>query len=415
MSRNESRYTILDGLPKIQHGQNAGRIDWERSVGYSIPFKYDEIYDEINIIGYKKQGYGNNKHRAILSITIDKYVTEPIDVRSDFITNCQLHNLVGNRIANKAPHLIQYLLNPEDAYRYTYRSNQMVATRCPICGHEEMHYVDAIYRNGFYCPVCSDTATIPNKIMFNVLQQLNIDFIRELNKKHFKWTQQYLYDFYFKYNDLDIIVEMDGFFHQFETQKQIDEIKTALALNNGFKLIRIDCIYKNVDAFEYIKKNILQSELSSLFDLNRIDWDKCKQQVLANVIHKECKMWESGFSVGEIMDKFHLSKTAVRRHLLLGKQIGICMSYNKNESRKRASERRSNPVAYISNDTIQYVFINTREAAEKSMELFGVQCSESGIQAVCAGIYTHTHNLHFKHITREEYEQYKMITDKEKI
>ena len=49
--------------------------------------------------------------------------------------------------------------------------------------------------------------------------------------------------------------------------EETDEIKTQLANDNGFKLIRINCDYINTNPFQFIKNNIINSQLGEILNL----------------------------------------------------------------------------------------------------------------------------------------------------
>ena len=358
--KSEDIWVDLSGLPQFQFN-NKTHVSWEQTVGYCVPFQYNNVCGEINIVGYKQQKITHNRHRAILSIIIDKYVPEPIDVRSDFITNCQFYNILSNRIVNKASDLIQYLDNPDDAYKYSYQSNEKIWTKCPICGHRDLKSVSNIYRYGFVCPCTSDGVSIPNKMMFNILRQLNIDFINEVNKSYgFSWMENYLYDFYFIHDNQPIIVEMDGFYHQFQSEN--DAMKTRIAENNGCKLIRIDCIYQNVDAVDYIKNNILKSELATILPLEHVRWDECRKAATNSLLMQVCDLWETTqLGISQMVKIFCISRVTVRKYLQRGCKIGLCPSYNETESRRRSNMNRSISVVDLQNIYEQYKMITDKE------------------------------------------------------
>ena len=56
------KYVNLDCLPHRKNGQ----INWEQSVGYSIPFVYGDIYGNIDLLGYDIKN-------QILNVYIDGY------------------------------------------------------------------------------------------------------------------------------------------------------------------------------------------------------------------------------------------------------------------------------------------------------------------------------------------------------
>lgn len=76
------------------------------------------------------------------------------------------------------------------------------------------------------------------------------------------------------------IVEIDGGFHinntTFSTAQEIqerDKTKDMLASKNNINIIRINAYKSNG---EYLSNQITQSNLSSLFDLSKIDWNICE-------------------------------------------------------------------------------------------------------------------------------------------
>ena len=282
---------------------------------------------------------------VMISIIIDKYMPEPTYVYAKVLRHCELKNIVHNKIADVIPHIVQYLENPQDAYKFSWQSDEKVSTKCPICGHIEPKTVGGLCRNGFYCPICSDHISIPNKLMYNVLTQLNIEFIKEVGQANFKWMQRYFYDFYFQTKDgQNILIEMDGGLHnRIEKQKERDKIKDKLAYKHNFKLIRIDCDYRNAreKALDYIKTSILNSELSSLLQLENIDWSRCKDAIKNNIMLQICDLWEKyGCSSGDIVKMLNLHRTTVCTYLKRGYDLGLCPSYSTKESLKRRKSKQ---------------------------------------------------------------------------
>ena len=48
------RKVFLEDLPR-QDGYNGKRIDWKNSIGYKVPFIYDDIDGEVEIVGINKK------------------------------------------------------------------------------------------------------------------------------------------------------------------------------------------------------------------------------------------------------------------------------------------------------------------------------------------------------------------------
>ena len=123
------------------------------------------------------------------------------------------------------------------------------------------------------CKCCGDGVKFPNKFAFNLLEQLGLDFVTEYSPK---WIGRKSYDFYIP--SLNLILEMDGGFHNKdnkmsgqtkEESREIDDYKDKLAKEHGIEVVRIDCDYYILtERATYIKQNILNSKLSTLFDLN---------------------------------------------------------------------------------------------------------------------------------------------------
>lgn len=399
------KYVDLSELPRLNGP--AGCIDWQHSVGKHVPFCYDSIEGVIDIVGYNRQGVGGMTH---LFVTIKDYAPEPIKMSSEAIINCRVSHLVTNRIANTRPDLIKYLDDPRDAFKYALNSDKSIHTHCPLCGYKKYNSVYNLSNSGFCCPVCGDGVSYPNKFIAELLSQLNIDFIREASKKDTDlfWADKYRYDFYFVLNNQKFIVEADGGFHKLEDQISNDLIKDKLAMDNNCKMIRIDCDYGTFNRFSYIKENILRSELNKLFDLRLIDWDKCNEMGTRNLIKETCFLWNDGEAIKDIIRLLRISKYTVNKYLKIGKELGLCDSYNRKEATKRGN---SKPIAYFENENIIYVFKNCDELIKCSETIFGRKFKPSGIHGVCNRSRNTYYGKVFKYITKEEYGQYKMINN----
>jgi predicted transcriptional regulator len=386
------------------------KINWKASVGYSIPFKYNNIEDYINIVKYDK-----SSNSTWVYITINKFVDEPHKVTIKTLKECCLEHLVGNRIITCNPELIKYLHNQDDGYKYSVGSHKQIDVCCPICGFSRQMRADHLFQCGFSCSCCGDGVGYPNKFIFNMLSQLHINFISEVSKKNsgFEWAKKYRYDFYFEIDGQKFLIEADGGFHKYQSQQINDKIKTNLAYNNGYHLIRINCNYNNNNRFDFIKNNILNSKLSTLLNLSDIDWDECNKFATNNLTEHVCFLWENlNKSVGEISSICQLNRTTVCKYLQNGFLIGLCPSYNKEVSKVRS---RYKHIAYIENNRIVYVFYNAKEVSDMSPQMFGQTIARSSIQAVCIGRKRSVYGMKFKYITKEEYEQYKMIKNNNEV
>ena len=205
------------------------------------------------------------------------------------------------------PDIAKHLKNAQDGYMYSHGSGKEFIFICPICGNEILSTMNYATTRGLICKVCSNGKSYPNKIMYNLLTQLDIDFISEYSDD---WTNGKIYDFYFCANGQKYIIEMDGAFHyntalsSYTLQKDIDDYKDSLAEQQNICLIRIDCNYPDVNhRFEYIRNNILNSKLSSIFDLSIINFNDCDYYANLPVTIILSNAWNNGIRTLEDLSK----------------------------------------------------------------------------------------------------------------
>ena len=139
-------------------------------------------------------------------------------------------------------------------------------------------------------------------------------------------------------------------------------MKTRIAENNGCKLIRIDCIYQNVDAVDYIKNNILKSELATILPLEHVRWDECRKAATNSLLMQVCDLWETTqLGISQMVKIFCISRVTVRKYLQRGCKIGLCPSYNETESRRRSNMNKSISVIDLQNIYEQYKMITNNK------------------------------------------------------
>ena len=252
-----------------------------------------------------------------------------------------------NDIATVNPWMIQYFVDENYAKTHASNSSKKTILKCPTCGYIKPHKTsaNALYHEGFYCPMCSDRITFPNKMAIAVLKRLPIkNWDREWNPK---WANGRIYDNYFEYNDKKYVVEMDGEFHyegwlhdkgasKLSEIKAIDDLKDKMAKDHNVEMIRID---SRIGEFEYIKDNILKSKLNEIFDLSQIDWQEVAKDTATNFIVEVCKYYNEHptKSLIEIGDVFYISNWTVRKYLKRGTLCGFCnyIPYHKREEVKQ--------------------------------------------------------------------------------
>lgn len=290
--------------------------------------------------------------------------------------------LIGyNDIATTSPDIFQFLVNPEDGYKYTRWSSIRTDFKCIVCGHIQNRRISTVAHRGFKCECCGNGISYPNKFGRALFDQLPV---KKYKAEYYPaWGKPYVYDIYFKLNDKEYLVEWDGLQHfkdngsfsiSLADQQKIDRIKNELAKQNNVYLIRIDCAKSERD---YIRRNVEQSELSSLFDLSHIDWTLCDERAQSNLVKMVCDAWMSGMhSFKELSDKFHLGNSTVRDYINRGTRLGWC-DYDS----KWWLSGRYHPVRVINLiNNQEYFFGSLGECADESINFSDHRIAEETIK-----------------------------------
>lgn len=386
--------------------------------------QYKNGYVTVNIKYYKykcnKCGFDAGKHYSTRHKVYKKeyWIEESSLLRGGGCACCSGRALAEgiNDIPTTNPEMIKYFSGGyEEAKLYTRSSNEKIYAICPDCGKLKAIpiLINTIYNNKSINCSCSDFIPYGEKLMFSVLRQLGLDFITQLSKTTFKWCGKYRYDFYFKYNDEQYIIETHGGQHYdnkfnvsggktIEEEKENDRIKKELALNNQIKednYIIIDC---RKSESEYIKQNILNSKLNEIFCFRKIDWIKVSEFACSNLVKEACEYKKNNpklttGEIGKLMGGY--CGATISRWLKRGNEVGWCNYNAKNEN-------NSVPVICLENEII---FKSIHNCEKNSFILFGIQLHHSGIINVCCGKTKQTKGYTFKYIkdlTQEEYIKY---------
>ena len=300
------------------------------------------------------------------------------------------------------------IVGEEFAKSHVHCCSDKTICRCPDCGYEKEMRIANLYKNGFNCPKCGDRGKYPEKFMFNFLNKLEVEFKKEYINK---WTNNKRYDFYFKLNNEEYIIETHGMQHYekgfdklggrtLEEEQQNDKYKYELALNNGIKpnnYIVIDCRHSE---FEFIKNNIINSRLNEIFNLNNIDWNEINENSNKNIIKEISYFWNRGLSIEDISIKLNKSKYIVRDSLKRGTEIGLC-NYNPKEESIKGSKKINKikkMVEIFKNGESLGIFYNCSELERQSKELFGVKLIGTNISMVANGKRKQYKGYTFKYI-----------------
>ena len=299
--------------------------------------------------------------------------------------------LVGfNDLWTTRPDIARLLLNPEDGYKYTKAAHVKLDFVCPDCGKISKIKINDVYNRGFSCSRCSDGISYPNKFARNLLDQLPV--VNHICEYHPDWAELYFYDNYFEYNNKSYILEMDGGFHyrdvtsynQFANDvRATDIIKTELANKHGIKVIRIDCQKSDCN---YIKNNIISSELSDIFDLFKIDWDLCNEMAHKNLLKQACNLYESGITnFQDIADILKVHRTTAYHYVKTGTKYGWC-DYDPKRATKEAVKhgKRSIPIVILDDNlNIIYNFCSIHECEEQIRKQYGIGLWRKKIVDAC--------------------------------
>ncbi len=232
------------------------------------------------------------------------------------------------------PEICELLDNPDDGYKYVFGTNKKVSFRCPSCGGIRHAKPVSILHNK-YCSRCRDSISYPEKFMIALLNQTGIPYEYQFTKVNQEWCGKYKYDFYLEYRGDKIIIETNGVQHykkgfstiggqSVEEVQLNDATKKKLAEKYINKYIVVDC---RKSEYDYITKQIVNSELNEIFDLTKIDFKKCHEFAIDSLIVATCEEYRKGLSFESIMSKYKISYGGLRHYLLEGNVIGLC-EYN---------------------------------------------------------------------------------------
>lgn len=317
----------------------------------------------------------------------------------------------GNTIRNKAPQIIKYLKNEEDADKYSYKSAQKITFKCPECGEERNNLkIYSAVERGFNCQYCADGISIPEKFGINLFKQIGIEFETQYSPS---WSKRYKYDFYIP--SLNVIIETHGnqhyeemnkyskFARTLEEEKKNDLFKYNLAIVNSIKIedyIVVNCRYSE---FELLRENYFNS-LSILFDLNNIDWDMIWMNSQKSVVSKVWDMWnnkDENDTAKTIAKELKISKEVCIRHLKKGNIIGKC-SYNPKEEMIKGSTRRGlkNGIE-VYQYSLDNKYLNKYPSNRNAEKITGI--NNAGISSCCNGKRKAVGGFKWSYFPPEEY------------
>lgn len=341
--------------------------------GYDEGFKYKvgQIVNDNVLLEYvrilHKSNHRVTKKRGFLCKCVRDGYVRPIDQYKLYngIHGCAVcdNKLVIkgiNDIETTRPDLVIYIHDKYLIHTITRASDKEVDLECPICHTLKKGKVKDLAKYGLSCPRCGDGRTVPNKLMYLILDKSGIEFECEVKFDWCKFPVQGkknmtfgVYDFVVE--DKKLIIEMDGGLGHGKklhsrSAKTVEEtlyrdmMKDKLAREHGYKVVRIDCDYTEDNKFDYLYNSLHGSELTNYIDTEKINLKKLFVEVNSTSLVKEaCDLWNQGRSMGEISQKIKFGKATVRKYLRTGTAIGLC-EYDDSISYDRGKRQFSNGV-----------------------------------------------------------------------
>lgn len=375
--------------------------EWNYELNNFSPF---EVYNKSNI---KANWICKNNH---------KYITK-ISNRAEghgcpYCSKTNARVLFGfNDVYTLRPDLRKYFVNIEDAKNNVCSSLNMVKVECPNCKERYNKSIKRFTERHFVCSKCGDGYSYPNKFMYNLLSQLDINFDSE---KIFNWSQGKIYDFYIE--EISCIIEMDGRQHSIDNcfnkksldkEKENDLLKETLAIKNNVKnFIRIDC---KESEFLYIKDQVLKNNtMNKLFDLSSVDWIEVNKFAMDNLKMKQvkeiCSLYKCTeteyFSSIDIKNKTGYSINRITNALKFGNEIGLC-SYNEKDYLKwssiKAKESSKNKLKVLFIE--ENISFDSLSDCKKYLEnKYNTNFHSSRISNVCKNKTENYKGFHFKYL-----------------
>lgn len=233
-----------------------------------------------------------------------------------------------NLISKKSNWLESLLKDKDDANKYTVWSNEKTYFICPECGEVLYKQICDVYRRRSLQCKCGDSISYPNKFVFDVLKQCNVN----IDTEHiFNFAKDKRYDIFLP--DYNIIVENHGIQHYDASKffkKETEEIhkndifKKEVALKNGIsKYIELDC---RESSLEWIKHSIISSGILDILKINKetINWKQADIYATSSLVVKAAKMFNDGMMQKDIASEMNLSTNTIRSYLKKATQLGIC-------------------------------------------------------------------------------------------
>lgn len=293
-----------------------------------------------------------------------------------------------NDIPTTATWMIPYFLDgEEEARQYTCQSGKKLYFKCPDCNRISKNQItiNHLYNRKSIGCICQDGISYPEKFMYNLLQQLDINFVFQFSEK---WCKQYRYDFYLP--DYKCIIETHGLQHyelcsfnkndikRLNNQRDIDQNKRGLAMQNGIhNYFEIDCRFSNKN---HIINSIIKCDVLNIFPSKNINWEACALFATSNLLKSVCIYYENhkNESTADIARRFNINSCTVSRYLNKGTDMGFCVYDTKNKKRRKLKK-----IKIVKEDGKYEIYDSAQKLQDESLEKYGVKLLRDNVWRVC--------------------------------
>lgn len=232
-----------------------------------------------------------------------------------------------NGLQVKYPYIYKMII---DRNKECLAQNDKAHWECPQCKNINYTKIANLIHNkpSFPCVFCSDGISFPEKILRNVMKYVSDSFVVQAS---FNWSDGRRYDVF----DNDIFIEIHGIQHYertFETcggrsleeEQENDRLKEQLAFLYYKNIKDYIVIDARISDFEFIKENILKSNLKNYYNLSLVDWNEVYMNSLKSLVIQVAKFINDEMSINEISDAMKLDRHTVRRYIKQAVDLKLC-------------------------------------------------------------------------------------------
>lgn len=300
-------------------------------------YKYDigEIYYDKKILSRERVSEGNSEIKIYTcQCIIDNYVWNqreysidkhkcPVCVGKTIIPNI-------NGIQIKYPEIYEIII---DENKECFTQKEKVHWKCPQCNcinYTQIFNLKQSMQNKqrLPCIFCGDGISFPEKVLNNVMRYISNSFITQAV---FDWSNGKKYDVF----DNDIFIEINGIQHYERTfencggrtleEERINDKDKEILANKHYKNIKDYIIIDaRISDFDFIKNNILCSNLKLYYDLSLINWDDVHQKSIKSLIVETAEYVNKNIKIGKISEIMGIDRHTIRRYIKQAVALNLC-------------------------------------------------------------------------------------------